>query len=319
MGLDYRVWRVILVMGIIPLGLLGYRIMDTKKCKTFSFSIKSISEHRDSVFIAGETLTFIAFTDAKEISWDFGDHSAKQNGPSVTHQYQTNGVFYVTVSAGSACDMVRQITVQPVSELQHKAENMITGDEISGPSTTIAGKEEMFSCMITANTYLWSILNYPKMMRTGLSAKFQFPATGKYIVQVTLDNDRTKRYSKEIMVTDAPKPKIDAPKNIGPLIPGNLQVPANKKIMITDEIFKSYMEKVVDKQMKVDDFSDYLCYGGDTRALLNGALTTFAGLCDEISGKTRRKFIIGRKKIRITSAVMRRDNGCVNMVDVQYH
>ena len=316
MGLDYRVWRVLLVMVIISLGLLGYRFMEEKKCKPVSISIKSINEHTDSIFLAGETLTFIALTEANDVSWDFGDHSAKESGQYIKHQYQSNGVFYITASTGKSCEATRQITIKPITEIQQKADKVVTGEEIIGPSSTFTGKEEMFSCMVSANTYDWSIPNYPKMVRTGPSAKFQFPGANKYIVQVTLDQDRTKRYSKEITVEDPPKAKVEMPQKIVPLIPGNLQV--KKTIKIADNIFRGYLEKVVNKEMKVEDFDDYLCDKGDTKTLVNGRLTTFAGLCEEISGGTRRK-LIGKRKIKIDSAVMRRDGACVSSIEVQFH
>ena len=47
---------------------------------------------------------------------------------------------------------------------------------------------------------------------------------------------------------------------------------------------------------------------------------TFNAMCDEISGKKRRKLIIGKTKIKIQVAEMRRDkDGCVNIIEVKYH
>jgi len=72
--------------------------------------------------------------------------------------------------------------------------------------------------------------------------------------------------------------------------------------------------------MTAADFDKYLCYKGETKVVSNGDVVTFNALCEEISGKKRRKFIIGKTRIKINSAVLRRDNeGCVNIIEVKYH
>ena len=53
-GLDYRIWRVILIMIIISIGLLSYRLIDVRKCKPVNFTIKTIDIHTDSTYSTGE-------------------------------------------------------------------------------------------------------------------------------------------------------------------------------------------------------------------------------------------------------------------------
>ena len=321
MRLDYRIWRVLLVLVILSSGILGYRLVNVHKCKPVSFSIKSITAPSDSVFTTGDNLNFVARSDEKTISWDFGDHSPVETGQYVTHQFQMEGIYYVIAFSGSTCDQAKKIIIKPLGEMQHNIDSVTKGGEIIGPAITITGKEVMFSCMVSAGTYEWSVPNYPKMLRTGPSVKYQFPIPGTYTVQVTLDNNREKRYTREITVEAPPKstPEVQVPQHIVPLIPPGIQVPASKKIIINDAIFLGYMEKVVNKEMKAEDFSDYLC-NSDTKALVNGKLTSFNGMCDELSGKKRKRLIFGKTKIKIISAIMRRDgNGCVTLVEVQYH
>ena len=322
MRLDYRIWHVLLVQVVLSSGLLGYRLINVHKCKPVSFSIKSITAPSDSVFTAGDNLNFVARSEEKTISWDFGDHSTVETGQYVTHQFQMEGTYYVIAYSGSTCGEAKKIIIKPLGEMQQNVDSVVKGGEIIGPPITVTGKEVMFSCMITAGTYEWSVPNYPKMLRTGPSVKYQFPIPGTYTVQVTLDNNREKRYTKEITVEEPPKPTPDVgavPQHIVPLIPPGIQVPSGKKIIINDAIFLGYMEKVVNKEMKAEDFSDYLC-NPDTKALVNGKLTSFSGMCDELSGKKRKRLIFGKKQIKISSAIMRRDaTGCVTMVEVQYH
>ena len=206
--------------------------------------------------------------------------------------------------------------------MPEKDDHIVTGEEIVGPTATMTGKQEIFTCMVSAKSYEWSIPNYPKMIQVGATAKFQFPSAGKFIVQVTLDHDRTKRYVKEVNVEAAPNEKSQIPEDIKPLIPPGVQpLPeVNQSVKVSDAIFLSYLEKVVDKKMTANDFNDYLCYKGETKVISNGDLMTFTAFCEEITGKKRRKMIIGKTKIKIKSAELRRDNdGCVNIIEVKYH
>lgn len=321
MGLDYRVWRVMLIISVLSLGLLGYRLIDSKKCLPVNFLIKTITVHADSIYLTGETLTFISSANKDEISWDFGDNSEKITGQYVTHSYQNPGSYKITASTGTACETIKTIEVIVPVITAKNDNNIITGEEIVGPASTITGKQELFTCMVTAQTYEWSISNYPKMNQQGSTAKFQFPTTGKYLVQVTLNGDRTKRFTKEINVEAAPDMSSPIPDDIKPLLPESITpLPEpNKTIKITDAVFASYLEKVIDKKMTAEDFNNYLCYKGETKVIANGDLISFNALCEEISGKKRRKLIIGKTKIKIQTAELRRDkDGCVNIIEVKY-
>lgn len=322
LGLDYRVFNVILALMIISIGLLSYRLIDAKKCAPVNFLIKTITLHTDSSYSAGETLSFIASANKNEITWDFGDNSAKVTGQYVSHKYLSTGSFTVTAYTGGSCETLQKITVKLPSDFDKSNERVNPGEEIIGPFNTSTGIEESFTCMVAADNYEWSVPNYPKMLRTGSTAKFTFPAAGKFLVQVTLDRDRTKRYTKEITV-EAPAPvNSPAPGEIKKLIHDAVQTlpdPKTVSVKISDAIFAEYLSQVIDKKMTAPDFDKYLCFKGETKVVSNGDIITFTALCEEISGKKRRKFIIGKTKIKINSAILRRDNeGCVNIIEVKY-
>ena len=321
LGLDYRVWLVMLIISILSLVLLSYRLIDASQCMPVNFTIKTTSNHTDSTYLIGEKLTFISSTNKDEITWDFGDNSEKITGhEDINHVFLKTGNYKITASTGSACEMVKLITVIKTEAIQKKGSDVVVGEEILGPFSTMTGREEQFFCMVTANAYEWSIPNYPKMTRTGSTAKFTFPSAGKFLIQVTLDHDFTKRFSKEITVEAAPDVQSNLPDDIKPLIPSGVQPLTNLTVKISDETFKGYLEKVIDKKMSAADFDNYLCYKGETKVILNGELITFNALCEDISGKKRRKLLLGRTKIKIKTAEMRRDkDGCVNIIEIKYH
>lgn len=323
-GLDYRVLRSILVIIIFAIGLAGYRFLDKKECSPVSFLIKTIVFHTDSSYSAGETLSFIATTTENEITWDFGDNTPKVTGQYVSHNYLSTGSFTITASNGVSCETAQKISVVLPSPSSKSTDHINSGEEIIGPFSTSTGVEESFICMVAADNYEWSVPNYPKMLRTGSTAKFTFPAAGKFLVQVTLDGDRTKRYTKEITVEAAESVKSPAvPVDIKKLIPDAVQTlpdPKTFSVKISDAAFAQYLSQVIDKKMAAPDFDKYLCYKGETKVVSNGDVITFNALCEEISGKKRRKFIIGKTKIKINSATLRRDNeGCVNIIEIKYH
>jgi PKD domain len=322
-GLDYRILWAMMVIIILAIGLVGYRLMDKKECSRVNFLIKTITPHTDSSYSAGESLSFIATATENEITWDFGDNSAKVTGQYVSHKYLSTGSFTVTAYSGGACETLRKITVKLPSDFDKSNELVNPGEEIIGPFATSTGIEVSFTCMVAADNYEWSIPNYPKMLRTGSTAKFTFPAAGKFLVQVTLDGDRTKRYTKEVTVEAPAVTSSPEPGEIKKLIPDAVQTlpdPKTVSVKISDAIFAEYLGQVIEKKMTAADFDKYLCYKGETKVVSNGDVVTFNALCEEISGKKRRKFIIGKTKIKINSAVLRRDNeGCVNIIEVKYH
>ena len=321
-GLDYRVFRVIFAIIILAIGLLSYRLLDKKECSPVFFLIKTITPHTDSTYIAGESLSFIAKAAKTEVTWDFGDNSAKVTGQYVSHKFLSTGTFTVIASTGVSCETFQKIIVKLPSEFTKSNEAVNPGEEIIGPFATSTGIAESFTCMVAANYYEWSIPNYPKMVRTGSTAKFIFPAAGKFLVQVTLDHDRTKRYTKEITVEAPQVVKPLVPENLKPLIPNEVQPlpdPKTFSVKISDAAFTEYLSQVIDKKMAAPDFDRYLCYKGETKVVSNGDVISFNAFCAEISGKKRRKFIIGKTKIKIKSAILRRDSdGCVNIIEVKY-
>lgn len=322
-GLDYRVIRVMLVIIILAIGLVSYRLLDKKECVPVKFIIKTITPHTDSSFIAGESLSFISTTTGNEITWDFGDNSEKITGQYVSHKYLSTGSFTVTATVGVSCESAQKILVQLPTELTKSNEPVTAGQEIIGPLLTSPGVEANFTCMVSADSYEWSIPNYPKMIRTGSTAKFIFPSAGKFLVQVTLDNDRTKRYTREVTVEEPEVQKSPPPGKIQPLVPATdvppLPDPKTFSVKVSDAVFAEYLSQVVDQKMAAADFDKYLCYKGETKVVSNGDVMTFNAFCEEISGKKRRKNILWKTKIKINSAILRRDNdGCVNIIEVKY-
>lgn len=345
LGLDYNVWRVMLTVIIISVGLLSYKLIDKKKCTPFSFRIKHIS-NSDSVYFTGETLFFTASTDNPDIAWDFGDNSPKAEGKFVTHKFYAPGKYYVTASINSECDIAHQITISP-RKVQLNPDSLSTGNKIVGRSTTVAGSTEIFICLAEAETYEWTITDHPEIrdnVRRGREAQYSFLLPGKYTIQVELNNDRRKRFLKEILVeskSGSAEPVIKKllPPELPPIAKVREEQEAKKvleeekkaqeaTIPITapvekepaprvpmripeDRIFLDFLKRVQTGRMDLNEFDKYFCTGITPKVKINGKnLESFAGLVEELKKS---------KKITLQNVQLQRDeNNCIFLIDLEY-
>jgi hypothetical protein len=238
------------------------------------------------------------------------------------------------VSSGSDCEFAQIISiVKP--KAQTDVENVeTTGEKIYGNDATYAGMEEIYQSLVKGEIYEWVVLNQPAMKKEGPVASFIFPGKGTYTLQLTINNDRTKRYTKDIVVQELEK-KAPKPGDIKPLIKpsdmGPMPLPpvrqerhedvqpaapvveapaaAPKKIKIGEPAFASYLQQVIDGQMIESDFYRYLAEEGATKVRYNSDKTTrtFSWLCNELNGK-KTGFIL-KKKAKIESVILKKDEG----------
>ena len=349
LGLDNMVWMFMALVIIMAVGLLSYRLADRKECVAFTFNIKAISIHNGNVFYTDETLSFSATLNSQNIQWNFGDNSNTQTGQYVTHRFKKAGKFFVTASTVPGCETIKEIIVKvplPAPVVIDSA-NGDTGEKVIGHTTTFTGTNEVYVCSAIGTSYDWAIVNRPAIRPKsfGSTANFLFPNAGKYTIQVTVDNDRNKRYFKDITVENVAAPKNEVPERIPRLIPlpesqpkqplenpnpappekpqtPVIEVPANKTIVLGNAAFKDYLQKVMNNEMNASDFDKYLCGGESTKVILNGDkkdIQTFTSLCKFLKEGKVKKALIFNKKIKLKSVALHRDNdGCVILIDVQY-
>lgn len=357
LGLDNMVWMFMILIIIMAIGLLSYRLADRKECIPFTFNIKAITMHTEGTFYTDETLSFSASLKTQNIQWDFGDNSRSETGQYVSHRFAKEGKYFITASTVPGCETIKEINVKaplpapPVFD----STNVDAGEKIIGHTTTFTGTSEVFVCSEIGTSYDWAIVNRPTIRpkSLGSTASFLFPNAGKYTVQVTVDNDRNKRYFKDIIVQDVASPMNSVPEKPTRLIPlpqpppiqnqprekANpapaekpkattdpegpvIKPPSNKLLRVGNATFKAYLEKVMDKEMTAADFDKYLCGGGSTKVILNGDksdVQTFASLCNFLREGKVKKMVIFNKKIKLVSVKLHRDNTtCVTLIDVKY-
>lgn len=347
LGLDTRVWRVMFILVIISIVLLAYRIIDKDECIPFKIEVRRNS-FTDTFYYTGESVRFVASvpleksTSAEKMTWDFNDNSVSNSkGPFVAHIFTKEAKYYVTASINPSCEEHVWITVKNKPPEVNDSIVQIA-KEIIGATSTLVGKTEEFMAPAQADSfYEWVILYHPEI-RSQYSerAKFQFASGGNYTIQLTLDHDRIKSYTKRLYV-EPPKSK-PLPKEIDRLIPEKLEEYERKKdsiailpppkdtvantapkiksfTFIPEPLFLDYLKKVAKKEMTMQEFEKYGIFG-NTPVIANGekGIKSFTWLCSEIIKRKARVAGLFRRDVKIESAKLQRYNGVVQKIEVKF-
>ncbi|MCW3092345.1 MAG: hypothetical protein JWP81_3414 [Ferruginibacter sp.] len=344
MGLDSRVWWFMIGMIILSTGLLSYRLMDHETCAPLQVTIKTIIHHNDGAYLTDEIISFNALGDEKTLTWDFDDNTPKQEGKYVTHRFSEERKYNVKITNASGCETFQPVLVKKAPRTQIEIDSDNGEEKISGHTTTLVGAEEKFFALVKADSYEWNVLQHPKYLpRKGDSTKYVFSEPGDYTIELTLNNDRSKKFRKMIHVDDIPRPKSGVTENIVPLIPpGQRNIrktdaeqqkieplvekqentvvappkvePVKRKTMfISDETFTSFLQSVLEGQKDITDFNQYLFFEGATKVQVNGEkdFKTFTWLYQEFKGKG--------KKIKLkTVQLLRDENENVFNIKIDY-
>jgi hypothetical protein len=330
MGLDMMIWKTGFVCIILSLLLLSYKLAKRETCKPVSFYAKSGVINTGNIFYLGESISFKSSVGGNKIEWNFDDDTPLAAGEYVTHRFAKEGRYYVKVSSGSNCEFAQIVSIVKPKAQTELEDLETTGEKIYGKNATYTGMEEIYQSLVKGDIYEWVVLNQPAMKKDGPVASFSFPGKGTYTLQLTVNNDRTKRYTKEIIVQELEKPsskpgdvkQLIKPSEIDPIIlpakpekpeqvtvtPPVIEPPsAPKKIKIGEPAFASYLQQVIDGQMLEADFYRYLAEEGATKVRYNNDKTTrnFSWLCNELNGK-KKGFII-KKKVKIESVILKKD------------
>jgi hypothetical protein len=312
-GLDNRVWQAMIVLVILSGGLLGYRLMDKPKCKAVDFSILNQS-CTDSINCAGDMLLFSSLGTEKEVSWDFNDNTGIHEGATITHQFTQEGKYYVRMRVNSSCDTTHTIIIKKKEIIDVS----VPEAKIMSNDRTFENVRESFRSSYQGDSYEWSVANHPELgISNDAIAGFKFPNKGTYTIELILNKNLQKKYTKNIVV-------------LGPVISntgggGNTTVSTNKKTPISEPTFKEMVQQVVYGKVFAKDFIEYLCSEGATPVIINGKTDDRKNLlqaCEYLNGKrvSATKVGLGRRAIKIDAVKLDRDDKlCIRQINITYH
>lgn len=332
MGIDNNVWISMLTCVVLSAGLLGYNVTNhnkVKPCNPVEILVNGRKNTDSAFFKTGDVLSFrSAVSTGDRIIWDFGDETRKEEGFAAAHVFTRGGGYTVRAMVNNQCWFDKRITVENASlVMTDTADNIF--ESITGKEEANTGEKLVFSTMLPASDYNWSVENNGNYkVQNGKQASFTFATQGNYTIVLMLDHNQQKHFVKTVTIT---KPAVTGGGAVAPsILIRNLpriadtadkgkpvepqkaaaEVVKKKFKYLTDDALKDYLQDMVCNGMKPADFNDILCQGANTPVIINNkSRKTFADLCGEIVGK----------KTKIESVTANRDaDNCVNTLTVTY-
>jgi hypothetical protein len=305
-GLDYRVWLAMFVLCIVCFALVGYNQLKVKGASSKSFSsLKIAVDGKESsvlVYPADRLAIFqvLPATYAR-VEWEFDDGSPKAYGRIIQHRFQKEGNYSVTALVNGQHKITQEIVVKNVPRLLTETQMIsIHGDSFK----TIAGNQIRLTGVANfpVQTYTWRVME-TNDVKEGETVFFSFPGEGKYQVQLIANNDITKSDTRKVEViaisqtslpvfpslvpgmsqfpppegaSGNPKPpkpfeQPEPSSNKLPAQPQPVDANTNKRLDISEEIFKELLQTVLNGQEEISRLYDYLDLDETTSVSVNGS------------------------------------------------
>src|SRR5215217_1348418 len=142
MGLDSKVWLVLLVTLILSGALLGFKMATREVCAPVTIVITNNDNPVAARYYPQDRLTFAAqMAGAKEVVWDFGDNTPVVTGRTQIHTFGNPGSYFVTVTVNGKCkEFVNVVISNKVAATVMTTASVTEGQEIAGPDAPKAGE-----------------------------------------------------------------------------------------------------------------------------------------------------------------------------------
>lgn len=335
-GLDYRVWLVMLVSWIVCLALYGYQHIKasgaaSQPCGTVAILVDS-KEADVAICNLDRTHIFsIRGASSKRVEWDFSDGTRAEDS-IVPHKYSKEGIYKITVVVDGRCEYEIEANVRGLLQLPKVIPELTI---ISDSAKTMAGSKIRFAGVgnFSIQSYEWKLVETGETQATEV-ATFTFGHAGNYTVQLIVNNDPLTIRTKKIDVVELPQtnpinnnipnPNARGFDQLTPLIPpagnppattGNNQPqasagnnaaqeppksePSPPEIHEIDQsTFQNLLQKVLKDGEQIDGLYPYLKYKGYTKVEVNGNMpyVNLSEFCNRKRGKTIKRLELIKEK-----------------------
>ena len=243
-GVNNKVWITIITLVVVAAGVLSYTRLDKDNCLSFIIDVGKGVHLNDDYYFVGESIPFKTSISPLQITWNFNDSSNTVLGKDfIAHTFTREGQYYVTASTNPGCESLRLVTIVDRSKQEAAPDSAASAAttisrEIIGTSSTFTGRDEEFMLPdFPGSTYDWLVVNHPELGRRNTEkARFLFGRPGKYTIQVTLDYDPKKKYTKQINVEDIMAPRIQLPEEPAPLVKDILPTPKKEEPVVINTV-----------------------------------------------------------------------------------
>ena len=322
LGLDSRVWMVLIITILISAALFGFKMATHQPCQVIEIMMNNNDVQIEGKFFPQDRISFEAnMAGTKEVVWDFGDGTPTAKGKTIIHSYGNPGSYFVTAIINGKCKEFIPIVISTrfLPTVAGTGNNMPMAD-ITGPDAPKAGEPAAYATSLNSTTYEWNVLNSPEYptQKTPV-VNFTFNTPGAKTLELKLDGGKIYRKTIQVLPGDVmPQQPIDngvpdmggittQPEDPTPELPSG-----PKSTFIADEVFKQMFEAVAKGDKDASSFNQYLCNGSQTKVRDNGdSWTTVGEFCSKIHDK---------KKYDIKSVTTVRDpnDKCVLQLQIKY-
>lgn len=339
LGLDNRYWLLLLMLSLLSLIGWSFKKIIAPSCPLASIEFSgnySAQQNILQTFRLNEQVTFKYANPLKQkIAWSIGEQLLS-NLDSFTHVFNTPGKHAVKLSVGDKCtyySVVQITTFKHVPSVLTTSSALQNDMVIEGNTTFEVGTITYFTTAVQASAYQWQILELPEFeTKTDQTVGYSIVAPGQYTLQLILDGDATKAYTKTIIVTppaisgsDEGNLAVPKPIEMGsasqypnqPVIEDKSK-PQLNQVLIPDNELLALFKLIRDEKKQIDDVLSAMCKGAQTKVLANDEkVMTLSELVDLLQSK---KWALGRKpKVNSVTTVRDSENGnCVNVIYIKY-
>ncbi len=353
-GFDVRYWITLATLILLSVLGWGFKKKFIYSCPVQTIPMQGVSAKNSLVkqsFLMNETIVFsVPETDYKSVEW-FIDNDLKSKDAKFTHAFAAAGKYAVKLKIDGKCEYIQIVNVLPY---KHQTMDISLADAGALPDMVIEGNETFeagtityFTTPVVANAYEWQILEVPEYgIKNEQLVGYSIISAGTYTLQLKLNNDDKKVFTKVIKVTapvvaaessdemDVPKPIDMPPANGGGAAGGGAESGggnaggaaagggakdvAKPKNVLPDSEILSMLRLIREEKKTVGDLAESLCDGEKTKVLANDdKVMTLGELAERLQSK---KWALG-KRPKVNSVRTVRDDSdgnCVSVIYVSY-
>lgn len=344
-GFDLRYWITLATLMILSVLGWGFKKRFLYSCPMQTIPMQGVAVKSALVkqsFLMNETIVFtVPNVSYKTVEW-FVDDALKSKDASFTHAFANAGKYAVKLKVDGKCEYVQIVKVLPY---KHQSMDISVADAAALPDKVIEGNETFeagtityFTTPVVANAYEWQILEVPEYgIKNEQLVGYSIISAGTYTLQLKLNNDDKKVFTKTVKVTaplvaaesadamDVPKP-VEMPEQgtggadsggASPVAVGGKDVAKPKSVLPDSEIL-SMLRLIRDEKKSVADLAESLCDGEKTKVLANDdKVITLSELADRLQSK---KWALGKRpKVNNVRTVRDESGGnCISVIYVSY-
>jgi hypothetical protein len=206
LGMDYRVWGVMLLVCLLSVGLYGYKqikfsIINDRPCPPDTIAINGKRVEDLAICYLNRYYQFaIQSVATSKVEWKFKDDTNVEQGQIVYHKFIQEGIYRITATINGRCEFVAEVEVvnYPLNNQKKPAVEIHTD-----PKHPTIGSVVKFHCVsdvLFISSYEWKVLETNEVQKDAVPA-FTFREEGIYTIQLVINDDPSILTTSRIKVT----------------------------------------------------------------------------------------------------------------------